>query len=63
MDSIHFDLNDIEHEPTDEQLAALMEAVAEEARRRGDLARREMMTRLQAALDAATPFSIAHERV
>ena len=59
MDSIHFDLNDIEHEPTDEQLAALMEAVAEEARRRGDLARREMMTRLQAALDAATPFSVA----
>ena len=25
MDPAHFDLNDIEHEPTDEQLAALME--------------------------------------
>ncbi len=63
MDPAHFDLNDIEHEPTDEQLAALMECVAEEARRRGDLARRELMTRLQAALAAATPIPATHERV
>jgi len=63
MDPAHFDLNDIEHEPTDEQLAALMEAVAEEARRRGDLARRISMERLQAALDAAMPCSVTHERV
>ncbi|AUB84067.1 hypothetical protein [Candidatus Thiodictyon syntrophicum] len=63
MDPAHFDLNDIEHEPTDEQLAALMESVAEEARRRGDLARRISMERLQAALDAAMPCSATHERV
>jgi hypothetical protein len=42
MDPAHFDLNDIEHEPTDEQLAALMEAVAEEARRRNELVEREL---------------------
>jgi hypothetical protein len=46
MDPAHFDLNDIEHEPTDEQLAALMECVAEEARRRGDLVHREPLTSL-----------------
>lgn len=62
MDPAHFDLNDIEHEPTDEQLAALMEAVAVEARRRGDLARRELTIRVQAALDAATPVPATHER-
>jgi hypothetical protein len=63
MDPAHFDLNDIEHEPTDEQLAALMEAVAVEARRRGDLARRELMTRLQAELDATIPITASHEQV
>jgi hypothetical protein len=61
-DPAHFDLNDIEHEPSDEQLAALMEAVAEEARRRGDLARRASMDRLQATLDAAFPPAVANER-
>jgi hypothetical protein len=54
MDPAHFDLNDIEHEPTDEQLAALMEAVAEEARRRGALARSELLADLKARLAAAT---------
>ncbi len=53
MDPAHFDLNDIEHEPTDEQLAALMEAVAEEARRRGALARSGLLAHLQAGLAAA----------
>jgi hypothetical protein len=57
----YFDLNDIEHEPTDEQLAALMEYVAEEARRRGDLARRELLARLQAGLTTATHDAGHHE--
>ena len=30
MDEAHFDLNDIENEPTDAQLDALMKSVAEE---------------------------------
>lgn len=30
MDEAHFDLNDIEHEPTDAQLDALMKSLAEE---------------------------------
>jgi hypothetical protein len=49
----HFDLNDIDHEPTDAQLAALMNAVAAEARRRAAAAREEMMRRLQAELREA----------
>ena len=39
MQSEHFDLNDIHHEPTDEQLEALMALVADEARKRADAAR------------------------
>jgi hypothetical protein len=35
-----FDLNDISREPSDEQLAALMEAVVAEARRRGGVHKR-----------------------
>jgi hypothetical protein len=53
MDPAHFDLNDIEHEPTDAQLAALMEAVAVEARRRGALVRAELLANLKAGLAAA----------
>jgi len=39
---IHFDLNDIENEPSDEALASLMEAVAEEVRRK-ELVRRQQL--------------------
>jgi hypothetical protein len=47
MQSEHFDLNDIQHEPTDEQLKALMNAVSTEANRRAELARVELMQRLR----------------
>ncbi len=47
-----FDLNDIVHEPSDEQLAALMEAVAEEVRLRAQAAREQLMARLQADIAA-----------
>ena len=62
MDPAHFDLNDIEHEPTDEQLAALMEAVAAEARRRNELVDRELMTNLRAGLAAAMADPTTHDR-
>ena len=38
MQTEHFDLNDIVHEPSDQQLQALMISVAAEASRRGKLA-------------------------
>lgn len=47
MQSDHFDLNDIQNEPTDEQLKALMNAVAAEAARRAELARGALMQRLR----------------
>lgn len=47
MKSEHFDLNDIQHEPTDEQLADLMKAVAAEANRRAEQALQELMRRLR----------------
>jgi hypothetical protein len=53
MESEHFDLNDIHHEPTDQQLNSLMELVATEARRRAEAARRELMVRLRAEIAAA----------
>ena len=53
MQSEHFDLNDIHHEPTDEQLEALMARVAAEARKRADAARSELMARLRAEIKAA----------
>jgi len=62
MDPAHFDLNDIEHEPTDEQLAALMECVAEEARRRGERVRSELLTSLKAGLATAMADPQTHER-
>jgi hypothetical protein len=48
-----FDLNDIEHEPTDRQLESLMEPVAEEARKRAEVARQTMLSRLHAEIVAA----------
>lgn len=53
MNVERFDLNDIEHEPSDEQLASLMAAVAEEAQRKAALARTELMARLRAEILAA----------
>jgi len=46
-DPLAFDLNDTEREPSDEQLAALMEAVAVEARRRAEGAREALTSRLR----------------
>jgi hypothetical protein len=52
-----FDLNDITHEPSDEQLDALMEAVAVEARKRARAAREQLMVRLRAEIMAINPPS------
>jgi hypothetical protein len=49
-----FDLNDILHEPSDEQLDALMEAMAVEARRSAKAAHEQLMVRLQAEITAIT---------
>ena len=53
MQSERFDLNDIQHEPTDAQLASLMNSVATEANRRAELARQELMRRLREEIVAA----------
>lgn len=53
MQSEHFDLNDIQHEPTDEQLKALMNTVAAEANRRAELASVVLMERLRDDIVAA----------
>ena len=50
-----FDLNDIIHEPSDEQLDALMEAVAAEARKHAQVAREQLMVRLRAEIMAINP--------
>jgi len=47
-----FDLNDIIHEPSDEQLDALMEAVAVEVRKHAQAAREQLMFRLRAEITA-----------
>lgn len=47
-----FDLNDIVHEPSDEQLDALMEAVATEARKHAETARTHLLNRLRAEIMA-----------
>ena len=48
-----FDLNDIAHEPTDEQLNALMKLVAAEANWRAEQARQALMRRLRDDIAAA----------
>ena len=53
MPTERFDLNDIQHEPTDEQLESLMQSVAVEANRRADQARQELMRRLREDIAAA----------
>lgn len=47
-----FNLNDIAHEPSDEQLDGLMEAVATEARKHAQMAREQLMIRLRAEITA-----------
>lgn len=46
MNALAFDLNDIEHEPSDEQLAALMESVAVEVRTRSAAAKAALRLKL-----------------
>jgi hypothetical protein len=53
MDDTVFDLNDIEHEPSDAQLSALMQAVALEARSKAEAARRLLQQNVQAAIQQA----------
>ena len=53
MQNDHFDLNDIQHEPSDAQLQALMNSVATEASRRAALAREALMQRLRNEIAAA----------
>ena len=53
MQNEHFDLNDIQHEPTDSQLESLMNSVATEARRRAELVMEALMQRLRADIIAA----------
>lgn len=53
MQNDHFDLNDIQHEPSDAQLQALMNSVATEASRRAALAREALMLRLRKEIAAA----------
>ena len=50
-----FDLNDIIHEPSDEQLDALMEAVAVEARKHAQAAREQLLVRPRAEILAISP--------
>jgi hypothetical protein len=52
-----FDLNDILHEPSDEQLDALMEAVVVEARKNAQAAREQLMTHLRAEIAAITTIN------
>jgi hypothetical protein len=50
-----FNLNDIIHEPSDEQLDDLMEAVVREARKHAQAAREQLMVRLRADIMAINP--------
>jgi len=61
MQSDRFDLNDIQHEPTDCTIGILMNSVATEANRRAELARQQLMLRLREEIVAAShrPQSIA----
>jgi hypothetical protein len=59
MQKESFDLNDIAHEPSDEQLATLMNSVAREAKRRAEAARLELMHRLRSDIAAANQHPVA----
>lgn len=60
MPNEHFDLNDIQHEPTDAQLESLMNSVATEANRRAELAREALMQRLRDDIAAANAAYVAY---
>ncbi len=60
MRKIHCDLNDIQHEPSDEQLAALMEAVAKEARKRAQAAKERLMEELRSEVEKAVSSRTTH---
>jgi len=49
----YFDLNDIENEPSDEQLQSLMDAVAAEARQRAQVAMQAMVERVRSEIALA----------
>ena len=53
MKAEHFDLNDIENEPSDEQLQSLMDAVAAEARQRAQVAMQAMVERVRSEIALA----------
>ncbi len=53
-----FDLNDIQHEPSDEQLAGLMQSVAAEAKHRAEVAQAALMQRLREEIVAANVIRI-----
>ncbi len=60
MNTQSFDLNDIVHEPTDEQLSALMGFVALEARTKAKQAREALMQKLRKEIaDAAKQRTIS----
>lgn len=52
LQNARFNLNDIVHEPSDEQLDALMEAVVTHAREHAEVARRQLLLRLRAEMTA-----------
>ncbi len=53
LKTAHFDLNDIENEPSDEQLQSLMDAVATEARQRAQVAMQAMVERVRSEIALA----------
>lgn len=48
-----FDLNDIQHEPTDDQLENLMNSVIDVVKHRADMAHKTLMKRLREDIVAA----------
>lgn len=53
MTKRRFDLNDIDKEPTDEDLSSLMTDVAEQAKERSATARHTVMLRIREEIEAA----------
>lgn len=53
MSDTVFDLNDIEHEPSDARLSSLMQAVAQEARNKAETARNVLQQNVQSAIQQA----------
>ncbi|MDD5058524.1 MAG: hypothetical protein PHQ60_11690 [Sideroxydans sp.] len=57
-----FDLNDIQHEPSDKQLESLMDSVADAARIRAAQAKEKMLLRLRAEIVSAKSLTRQNER-